>query len=91
MPYPRNLLRHGSNSADAEGFFFTQDSVVEDLFCGASPGSEPCLFFSNNIFSLEFEPVQDDFQHDFTWTADDANGSVIRAELSVALSRECNY
>ena len=25
----------------------TQDSNVEDLFCGASPGSEPSLFFSN--------------------------------------------
>ena len=44
----------------------TQDSEVEDLFCGASPGSEPSLFFSNNIFSLGFEPVLDDFQHDFT-------------------------
>ena len=26
---------------------FTQDSKVEDLFCGASSGSEPSLFFSN--------------------------------------------
>ena len=26
---------------------FTQDSEVEDLFCGASSGSEPSLFFSN--------------------------------------------
>ena len=24
---------------------FTQDSEVEDLFCGASSGSEPSLFF----------------------------------------------
>ena len=37
-----------------------EDSAVEDLFCGASPGSEPSLFFSNNLFSLGFEPVQDD-------------------------------
>ena len=29
---------------------FTQDSKVEDLFCGASSGSEPSLFF-NNYFS----------------------------------------
>ena len=27
---------------------FTQDSKVEDLFCVASSGSEPNLFFSNN-------------------------------------------
>ena len=31
---------------------FTQNSKVEDLFCGASPGSEPSLFFSNNLFSF---------------------------------------
>ena len=49
---------------------FTQGSEAEDLFCGASPGSEPNLFFSNNLFSLEFELVQDDFQHDFTWLPD---------------------
>ena len=41
---------------------FTQDSEVEDLFCGAS---EPSLFFSNYFFSLGFKPIQDNFQHDF--------------------------
>ena len=45
---------------------FTQDSEVEDLFCGASSGSEPSLFFSNYFFSLGFKPIQDNFQHDFT-------------------------
>ena len=39
---------------------FTQDSKVEDLFCGASSGSEPSLFFSNYFFSLGSKPVQDD-------------------------------
>ena len=39
---------------------FTQDSEVEDLFYAASPGSEPSLFFSNNLFSLGFESVQHD-------------------------------
>ena len=29
---------------------FTQDSKVEDVFCGASSGSEPSLFFSNYFF-----------------------------------------
>ena len=42
---------------------FTLDSKVEDLFCGASSGSEPSLFFSNYLFSLGFKPIQDDFQH----------------------------
>ena len=44
---------------------FTQDSEVEDLFCGASSGSEPSLFFSNYFVSLGFQPIQDNFQHDF--------------------------
>ena len=39
---------------------FTQDSKVEDLFCGASSGSEPSLFISNYFFSLGFKPIQDD-------------------------------
>ena len=41
------------------------DSEVEDLFCGASSGSEPSLFFSNYFFSLGFKLIQDNFQHDF--------------------------
>ena len=44
---------------------FTQDSEVEDLFCGASSGSEPSLFFSNYFFSLGVKPIHDNFQHDF--------------------------
>ena len=60
---------------------FTKDSEVDDLFCAASSGSEPSMFFSNNLFSLGFEPIQDDSQHDFTGLTDEANGSVILAEL----------
>ena len=37
---------------------FTQDSEVEDLFCGASSRSEPSLFFSNYFFSLGFKPIE---------------------------------
>ena len=32
---------------------FTQDSKVEDLFCGASSGSEPSLFISSYLLSLQ--------------------------------------
>ena len=42
---------------------FTQDSKVEDLFCGASSSSEP-------------KPIQDDFQHDFALVTDEADSSV---------------
>ena len=68
----------------------TQDSKVEDHFCGASSGSEPSLFFSNYFFSLGFEPIQEDFQHDFARMIDEADSSVVLAELQVALFRECN-
>ena len=69
---------------------FTQDSKVKDLFCGASSGSEPSLFFSNYFFMVGFEPIQDDFQQDFARMADEADSSVVLPELQVALFRECN-
>ena len=68
---------------------FTQDSAVEDLFYGASSGSEPSLFFSNYFFSLGFKPIQDNFQHDFARMTDEADSSIVLAELQVALFREC--
>ena len=37
---------------------FTQNSKVEDLFCGTSFGSELNLSFSNYFFSLGFKPLQ---------------------------------
>ena len=69
---------------------FTQDSKVEDVFFGASSGSEPSLFFSNYFFSLEFKPIQDDFQHDFARMTDETDSSVVLPELQVALLRVCN-
>ena len=58
---------------------FTQDSKVEDLFCGASAGSDPSLFFGNYFFSLGFKPIQDDFQHGFARMIDEADSSVVLA------------
>ena len=69
---------------------FTQDSKVEDLFCGASAGSEPRLFLNNYFFNLGFKPFQDDFQHTFAQMTDEADRSKVLAELQVALLRECN-
>ena len=64
---------------------FTQDSKVEDLFLGASSSSEPSLFLSNYHFSLGFKPIQDDVQHDFARMTDEADSSIVLAELQVAL------
>ena len=55
---------------------FTQNSKVEDLFCGASSGSEPSLSFSTYFFSLEFKPIQDDFQHYFARMTDEADRAI---------------
>ena len=64
---------------------FTQDSKVKDLFCGASSGSEPSLFFSNYFFCLGFNPIPDGFQHVFARMTDEADYSVVLEELQVAL------
>ena len=64
---------------------FTQDSKVEDLFCGVSSGSEPSPFFSNYFFSLGFKPIQDDFQHGFARMTGGADSSVVLAELQAVL------
>ena len=64
----------------------TQDIRLKNLFCGVSPGSEPSLFFCNYFFSLWFKP----FQHDFARMTDEADSSVVLAELQFALSWECN-
>ena len=66
---------------------FTQDSRVDDLFCGAPTSSESSLFFSNYFLSVGFKPIQDDFQHDFARMTDEAESSVVLAELQVALFR----
>ena len=63
---------------------FTQDSKVEDLFCGASSSSEPSMFFSNYFFSLGFKPIQDDFQLDLARMTDEADSSVVLAKLQDA-------
>ena len=60
---------------------FTQDSKAEDLFCGAPYSSEPSLFFIKYLFNLGFKLIQDDFQHDFARVTDEADSSVVLAEL----------
>ena len=69
---------------------FTYVKILRsDLFCGASPGSGLRLFLSDNFFNLGFEPVQVDFQHDFTLMTDEADDSEAMAELRAVLFRSC--
>ena len=70
--------------------FFTQDSKVKDLFCGASSGAEPSLTFNNYFFIFGFKLIQDDCQRGFARMTDEADSSVVPAQLQVALFRKCN-
>ena len=59
--------------------FLAEDPEAEYLFCGAPSGSETGLLFSNDLFYLWLESVEDDLQHDLTGMADKADGSVVLA------------
>ena len=63
------------------GVLFTQNSKVEDLLYGAPSGSEPSLLAHNYFFIFGFNPIQDDFQHDFSRMTDEADSSVVLAEM----------
>ena len=52
---------------------FTKDSKVEDLFWGASSGSNPSQFFSSYLSGMEFKPVWDEFPHNFSQMTDEAD------------------
>ena len=69
--------------------FLTEDSSVEDLFCGAPPCSEACLFLSDDLLRLWLQSVQYDLQHDFVQVTDDADRSVVLALLQVAFLGKC--
>ena len=70
--------------------FLTEDSLVEDLLCGALACSEACLFFSDDLLRLWLQSIQYDLQHDFAWVADEANRSVVLALLQVAFLGKCD-
>ena len=56
---------------------FTQDSKVENLFCGAQQAWSSAIFF----LRMRFKSVHDDFLHDFARMTDEADSSVLLAEL----------
>ena len=60
---------------------FAHDSKVEDLYRGASSGSEPNLFLCDYLLGLGFKLAQYDFHHDFARMTDEVDSSVVLAEL----------
>ena len=52
--------------------------------------SEACLFFSDDLLRLWLQAVQNAFQHDFAWVADEANRSVVLALLQVVFLGKCD-
>ena len=70
--------------------FLAENAYVEDLLCGASSCSEACLFFSDDLLRLWLQPVQYDLQHDFPWVTNEADRSVVRTPLQVAVLGKCD-
>ena len=66
--------------------FFTKDSQVEDLLCGAPSCSEACVFFSNYRLRFRLLSAQYDLHHHFAWVAD---RSVVLILLHVAFLEKC--
>ena len=69
---------HGSDFVD-EGGTFSQSILRLKIYWWCF--SVPSLLYSNYVFGLGFKPMQDDFQHDFAREIDEADGSVVLAEL----------
>ena len=63
--------------------------MVENLFEGALSSYEPRLFLGNYLFGLEFNSVQDDFQHGFARITDEGDSSVVLAEQLLPFSGLC--
>ena len=70
--------------------FLTEDSLAEDLFCGAPSCFEACLFFSDDLLRLWLQSIQYDLQHDFARVANEADHSVVLALLQVAFLGKCD-
>ena len=49
------------------------------------PALNPACSSANISSAWGFKPIQDDFQHDFARMTDEADSSVVLAELQVAL------
>ena len=70
--------------------FSTKVSKVEDLLWDAPFCSEACLFFSDDLLRLFFQPVKYNLQHDFAWAADEADRPVVLALLQVDFLEKCD-
>ena len=69
--------------------FITQNTDVEDLFCGTSP-TKTSLLFGYDLLCLWCKSIQNDFQHLFARMADEADGSVVLTQLQISFLGECD-
>ena len=70
--------------------FLTEDSLVEDLLCGAPSCSATCLFFYDDLLRLWLQSVRYDLQHDSAWVTDEVDCPVVLALLQVAFLGKCD-
>ena len=81
MPHPvERLFKINKDVADVLlmlAVFLTQNSDVEDLFCGTSSTTKASLLFGYDLLSLWFQQsIQNDFQHHFARITDETDGFV---------------
>ena len=83
MPYPvERLLEVHKDVVEVLlvlEVLLAQYPKVEDLLCCAASWSEACLFFSDDLFRLRLQLVQQDFQHSFARVADEGDGTIVLA------------
>ena len=87
------ILKTNQEAVDASlvlVVFLTQNSDVEDLFCGASSTTKNSLLFGYELLCLWFESIKDDFQHHFARMTNEADGSVVLRELQISFVGECD-
>ena len=85
MPYPTERLLEVHEDV-VEVLLVLEVSLaqypkVEDLLCCSASWSEACLFLIDGLFRLRLQSVQQDFQHNFTRVADEADGTIVLAYL----------
>lgn len=64
--------------------FFTEKTQIENLFNCAPSFSEACLLFSNDMFYLWIQTVEQDLKHHFVEVANEADGTIIFVLLKIA-------
>ena len=83
MPYPVECLLEVNEDVIEVllvlEVLLAQYPKVEDLLCCAVSWNEASLFLGNDLSCLRLQSVEQDFQHNFAWVADEADSTIVLA------------